>query len=71
MIDEKILNETARAYVDATYGTLKEEPLISEGFRQGAKWAEGFIKELLKRQAEHQKPLDRDISGWVDNILMN
>lgn len=44
MIDEKKIKGAARAYVDATYGTLKEEPFIAEGFRQGAIWAQ---KELF------------------------
>ena len=56
MIDEKKINEAARAYCDATYGTLKEEPFIAEGFRQGAKWAQNeFIKSLWHDASEEPK----------------
>lgn len=44
MIDESKINKAARGYCDATYGTLKGEPFIAEGFRQGAQWA---LKEYL------------------------
>lgn len=45
MITDKEINAAAQAYCDATYGTLKTEPFIAEGFRQGAKWA---IKKVLE-----------------------
>ena len=53
MIDESKIKEAARAYCDATYGTLKEEPFIAEGFRQGAQWAQQeFINSLWHDASE-------------------
>lgn len=37
--DIERIKKVAQAYCDATYGTLKEEPLIAEAFIQGALWA--------------------------------
>ena len=56
MIDEKKIKEVARAYCDAIYGTLKEEPFIAESFRQGAIWAQKeFIKSLWHDASEEPK----------------
>ncbi len=56
MIDGKKIEEVARAYCDATYGTLKEEPFIAESFRQGAEWAQKeFINSLWHDASE--KPM--------------
>ena len=56
MIDEKKIKEVARAYCDAIYGTLKEEPFIAEAFRQGAIWAQNeFINSLWHNASEEPK----------------
>ena len=67
MIDEKKIKEVARAYCDAIYGTLKEEPFIAESFRQGAIWAQ---KEFINsRWLDARKYKPTDIEGYKGDLL--
>ena len=45
MIDEKKIWETAQRYCKATDANEKEASLLTEGFKEGAEWAQ---KELIK-----------------------
>lgn len=56
MITKEMIEEAAQAYYDTTYGTLKTNPFIAEGFRQGAHWAiEEFLRELWYDASEMPK----------------
>ena len=72
MIDEKKIKEVARAYCDAIYGTLKEEPFIAEAFRQGAIWAQKeFINSLWHDASEAPKDYTDIIYVDGDNDVWN
>ena len=59
MIYDKKIKSAVQGYCDATYGTLNENSLIAEAFKQGAKWAiDEFLKDLWHDESE--KPIMSD-----------
>ena len=47
MIDEKKLEEAAKAYFEAAYGDLRPDTFLMKSFKQGAHWAiQEFLKDL-------------------------
>lgn len=63
-MEEKKIEKAAQAYCDATYGTLRTDPFIKEGFRQGAHWA---IQEFLKGLWH---PAGEEPEGYEQGILV-
>lgn len=71
MIDEKKIKEAAKAYCDSVYGTVKKEPFVAEGFRQGfrqgTEWAQQEFIDSLWHDAS-EEPSECNFIVAMDGI---